>query len=322
MSLNDDDRLRLLSDAEREAMEDDGDEYDPDADNAAALAALGRGALDAAEEDDDGDDADKGKPEPGTPTDPTAPTDAPAAAAAAAGTAGAATDPTSPTEPTQPTEPAAPAAQRGQQAAGYRVDLPADFDDQLKANRSAMTAARAKFNEGDLDQSELDAELERLQDERDQLRDLSTRAKISAEMRQQSEQEAWASTINGFMDDAANIVDYRKDLAKQNDLDAMVRALAATPGNENKPMRWFLEEGHKRVVALHGIATTKKPADTRRRPDPSGVVQNLADVPGGAGEADPVSDEFAELDKLEGLAYERALAAMSEEKRDRYNRLG
>jgi hypothetical protein len=35
-----------------------------------------------------------------------------------------------------------------------------------------------------------------------------------------------------------------------------------------------------------------------------------------------VSDEFAELDKLTGLDYERALAGMSEEKRDRYNRLG
>lgn len=52
------------------------------------------------------------------------------------------------------------------------------------------------------------------------------------------------------------------------------------------------------------------------------MLTNLADVPGGAGEADPVSDEFAELDKLTGLDYERALAGMSEEKRDRYNRLG
>ncbi len=41
--------------------------------------------------------------------------------------------------------------------------------------------------------------------------------------------------------------------------------------------------------------------------------------PGSAGDADPVS---AELAKLEGQAYERALAAMSEEKRDRHNCLG
>ncbi|SOE36338.1 hypothetical protein [Delftia acidovorans] len=55
MSLNDD-NLRLLSDAEREAMEDD-DKYDPDTDNAAALAALGRFPLDAEVEEESNDDA-------------------------------------------------------------------------------------------------------------------------------------------------------------------------------------------------------------------------------------------------------------------------
>ncbi|GAA6119564.1 hypothetical protein Acidovoranil_16670 [Acidovorax sp. FG27] len=63
------------------------------------------------------------------------------------------------------------------------------------------------------------------------------------------------------------IVDYTKDTAKQADLDAFVRALAAAPGNESKPSRWFLEEAHKRVVALHVIPTTKAaPADVKRNP--------------------------------------------------------
>lgn len=136
----------------------------------------------------------------------------------------------------------------------------------MKANKDAVAAARAKFNEGELEQAELDAELDRLQDERDQLRDMKTRATVSAEMQQQSTHQAWTATINGFFEEAAKsaelgIVDYRKDAAKQADLDAMVRALGAAPGNEHKSMRWFLEKGHRRVVALHGIATTKKPAD-------------------------------------------------------------
>lgn len=195
----------------------------------------------------------------------------------------------------------------------------------MKANKDAVAAARAKFNEGELEQAELDAELDRLQDERDQLRDMKTRATVSAEMQQQSTHQAWTATINSFFEEAAKsaelgIVDYRQDKAKQADLDAMVRALGAAPGNENKPMRWFLEEGHRRVVALHGIATTKKPADVRRKPDASAVVTNLADVPGGAGDADPVSDEFAELDKLTGLDYERALGRLSEDKRAQYLR--
>ncbi len=323
MSLNDD-HLRLLSDAEREAMEADDNDYDPEEDNAAALAALGRGPLDAGEEeeggDDDAGDTGKGKSEPSTPTEPTA---APAAASAADPAAA----PAEPTDATQPTDAPAPNPQTAQQPSGYRAELPADYDAQVKANKDAVAAARAKFNEGELEQAELDAELDRLQDERDQLRDMKTRATVSAEMQQQSTHQAWTATINGFFEEAAQsaelgIVDYRKDAAKQADLDAMVRALGAAPGNEHKPMRWFLEEGHRRVVALHGIATTKKPADVQRKPDASAVVTNLADVPGGAGDADPVSDEFAELDKLTGLDYERALAGMSEEKRERYNRLG
>ena len=317
MSLNDD-HLRLLSDAERAAMEDDGDKYDPDADNAAALAALGRGALDAEHEGDDNqDDAGKGKAEPNTPTDPTD-----TAATSAAAPAG---DPAEPTDATQPTDAPAPNPQAAPQAGGYRAELPADYDAQVKANKDAVAAARAKFNEGELEQAELDAELDRLQDERDQLRDMKTRATVSAEMQQQSTHQAWTATINGFFEEVAKsaelgIVDYRKDAAKQADLDAMVRALGAAPGNEHKPMRWFLEEGHRRVVALHGIATTKKTADVRRKPDASAVVTNLADVPGGAGDADPVSDEFAELDKLTGLDYERALGRLSEDKRAQYLR--
>ena len=316
MSHNTDDHLRLLSDAEREAMQADDDGYDPEEDNAAALAALGRGPLDAQEEeedDDDAADAGKGKPEPSTATDPTDTTAAPAAA------------PAEPTDATQPTEAPAPNPQTEQQPSGYRAELPADYDDQVKANKDAVAAARAKFNEGELEQAELDAELDRLQDERDQLRDMKTRATVSAEMQQQSSHQAWTATINSFLEEAAKsaelgIVDYRQDKAKQADLDAMVRALGAAPGNENKPMRWFLEEGHRRVVALHGIATTKKPADVRRKPDASAVVTNLADVPGGAGDADPVSDEFAELDKLTGLDYERALGRLSEDKRAQYLR--
>lgn len=318
MSLNDD-HLRLLSDAEREAMEADGNDYDPEEDNAAALAALGRGPLQAKEEEEgDGSDAGKSKPEPTEPTEITAaPAAVPAAAPAAA--------PAEPTDATQPTDAPAPNPQAAPQASGYRAELPADYDAQVKANKDAVAAARAKFNEGELEQAELDAELDRLQDERDTLRDMKTRATVSAEMQQQSTHQAWTATIHGFFEEAAQsaelgIVDYRTDAAKQADLDAMVRALGAAPGNEHKPMRWFLEEGHRRVVALHGIATTKKPADVRRKPDASAVVTNLADVPGGAGDADPVSDEFAELDKLTGLDYERALGRLSEDKRAQYLR--
>lgn len=315
MSTTDEDRQRLLSPEELAAMADD--DYNADEDNQAALAEIGRGSVD--DEGEAGEDAGPGTADlaaAGSSAAP-APAPAPAPTPAAAPAADAATG-----EEGAEGKPApAPAPQPG-----YTVDLPKDYDDQVKANRAALAEVRRKFDDGELDATERDAQLDKLQDERDELRDIKTRATVSAEMSQQNAQAAWVNTINAFVADVAvkpelGIVDYTKDTAKQADLDAFVRALAAAPGNESKPSRWFLEEAHKRVVALHSIPTTKTaPVDVKRKPNASSVVQNLADVPGGAGDADPVSNEFAELDKLDGLAYERAVAALSPEKRDRYLR--
>lgn len=302
MNTSDDDRQRLLSPEELAAMADD--DYDADEDNAAALAEIGRGAMDDAEDEAPAGEVADAKADPLD--------DGAGAAAAKVGDESGAAPESSP-EP-------APASR---QPAGYSVELPKDFDDQLKANKTAAGELRTQFNDGELDQSEYDAALDGLQDKREEMLELRARARISAEMRQQSEQDVWVNTINAFVADAGSkpelgIVDYSKDADKQADLDAFVKALASAKGNENKPMRWFLEEAHKRVVALHGVPTTKKAADPKRRPDVSGVVQSLADVPGGAGDADPTGSEFAELDKLTGPAYERALSAMPQEKRDRY----
>ena len=221
-------------------------------------------------------------------------------------------------------ETTAPAPAPAAAQSAYKSELPADYDDQLKANRTARTDLRKKLNDGEIDADEFDAKLTELEDQRDELSRQKTRAEIAAEMQAQAQQNEWSNTINSFIGDAASkpelgIVDYRKDLEKQADLDTFVKALAAVPANVDKPSRWFLEEAHKRVVALHGIPTSKKPADNgKRKADASEVVTNLADVPGGAGDADPVSDRFAELDKLTGPDYERALAKLTAEERHQY----
>ncbi|MDX4954023.1 hypothetical protein [Delftia acidovorans] len=305
---NQDDQLRLLSEAERATLQED--DYDPSEDNAAALAALGRGSLDGSPEGEpmgqaDGRDSD----------------DAPASTLKAGAEASTSHSP----ETDHNAERHGAGGSSKPLPSGYRVDLPLDYQDQVWANKSAMAEVRRRFNDGDLDHSEMEAELDRLQDERDQLRDVKTRATVSAEMRQQSEMDAWTHSIHTFLDDAAKMpelgrVNYHADLEKQADLDAFVKALGAAPANQHRPFRWFLEEAHRRVLALHGIPTTKKPVDMRRRADPSDIVTNLADVPGGAGDADPAGDEFAELDKLTGLDYERALGRLSEEKRAQFLR--
>lgn len=310
MSTSEEERSRILSPEEIAAM--DGDEYNPDEDNAAALAEIGRGSV--GDEDASESDLAEAADEDETAAEPA---EAPATEAEDEPEAEA-------TPEAGPELLDAPLDTPALTADGYKVDLPADFDDKLKANKVARADLRKRFNDGQMDQAEYDAGIDDLDDRREELARLKTRAEIAAEMRQQSEQSAWFNTINAFFGDAAvnpelGIVDYRRDVAKQADLDAFVKALGATPGNENKPMRWYLEEGHRRVVALHSVPLTKKaPVDVRRKPDASAVVTNLADVPGGAGDADPSSSEFAEIDKLNGMEFERALASMSPDKRERY----
>jgi len=308
MSVSDEDRLRILSPEEQAAMA--GDDYDPEADNAAALAEIGRGGMDAdgGAEDDPADSPAAVAPQPDAGGEPA---DCEASVPPAAAGDG------------QPTGTASAAPQA---TAIYSAELPADYEDQLAVNKAAMAELRRKLGDGELDQAEYESRMDVLQDTRDDLRDLKTRATMAAEMRQQSEQAAWRSAIGTFVGDAAKtpemgIVDYARDKAKQADLDTFVKALAHAPENADKPYRWFLVEAHKRVVALHGIPTARKPSEPERRPDASAVVQNLADVPGGAGDADPVANEFAEIDKLTGLDYERALRAMPADKRDRYLRM-
>ncbi|GAB2712650.1 hypothetical protein [Comamonas sediminis] len=331
------DRNRLLSAEELEALEDD--DYDADADNAAALAALGQGPLDGDDNDDDNDndddqndddkagtdkpddggeagkldggkqpEADK-KPEGGESEKKPDPTDKPDEDQGAAG------------------KDAGTPAAKGK--GGYSVTVPDDLDTQLADNRKAMHALRRSLNDGDIDADEYEAKLDELEDKRDSLRDLKNRASIAEEMRQQSQADAWLDAINTFVAHAAKspelgIIDYTKDTAKQAEFDTFLRAIAAQPGNENRASRWLLEEAHKRMVVLHSIPTTAaKPGAVNRKPDTSKVVNTLADVPGGAGDADPISNEFAELDKLEGLDYERALSELktrSPEKHARYLR--
>ena len=316
MSYSDEERNRLLSAEEIAALADD--DYDADEDNAAALAELGRGDLDADDEDGEDDEPEAGekKPEPDEP-DP----DAEAAKPEASQDDAKPEDDPAKIDAIAPTPAPSPAASQP----AFKAEVPADYDEQLKANRANRAKLRQQLNDGTIDDGEYEKQLDDLEDARDTLSTQKIQAEIAAKMQAQADQNAWVQTIESFMNDAANkpelgIVDYRKDEAKQNDLDTFVKALGANPANTDKPAIWFLQEGHKRVVALHGIAATKTaPAvQAARKPDASKVVTNLAEVPGGAGDVDPTGTEFAEIDKLTGAAYERALSAMPPEKRERY----
>ena len=288
-----------LSDEDRDLLQsvagdgDDGDDDDEDDDEHA---------------DEDGDDDESGA----TDDDQDGDADPATVAAADAGSASA-----------QP-----PASARQSPASYEAAGLPADFQEQISATHDAQRDLLQRFQDGELEVSEYAAELSKITEQRDALVAARIKAEISQEMVEQASAREWQQAVNRFIDLVAkdDQVDYRADAARAKDLDAFVKLLANDPENAQQSSEWFLQEAHKLVNARRGgtVTATKddpRPRPAPRKPDLKAVPKTLAHVPGSDGPGD-VSDEFGNVDALEGLDLESAIARMTPAQRDKYARAG
>lgn len=212
----------------------------------------------------------------------------------------------------------------------FAFKLPDDFDAQVNANKQALADLRKQRDDGDIDMAEYDAQAEKLLEQRDDLRRMRDKADIAAEAQKTADQQRVDRAVkDAFRAALADGVDYRNDKSKAADLDGFVRALAGNPEHDDKSLKWFFAEAHRRVLALHGITAGKpaakptekaaeKPTKGPRHPDLSAVPKTLAGVPGSDGPGDLDGDEFSELDKLEGEAYDEAYAKLSKAQQERY----
>jgi hypothetical protein len=273
---------------------------------------------DPAEADDDGDD---GAAEDAPPVDGAAAAAEPAAAPAAA--------------PAQAAEAPAPAA--APQTApppAYQFDLPADHAERTEANKVAQLALYDRYKDGEMSVEELQAEQRKLDDERDDLRSLQVRADVAADMQRQSADAVRQAAVNSLFERTASVIDYRKDEAAMQQLDRAVKLLAADQANENQPLQWFLDEGHRMVAALRGVASAPAAgsaaapapaaaiaaAAAARKPDvAAAAAASVAHVPGGGGPGD-VGSEFDDIMSLDGEAFEDAIAAMARSNPSRFAR--
>lgn len=313
------DMLATLTPEERAAIADDT----PSAEELAAMQRIAAGAHDDGEDDDDDDGTGTG-------------TGAAASASAAPVEGNGAADASAAATETPASAAAAQAddgaAATSTAAQAYEAKLPSDYDDQVQALATEEADLKAKFNGGDIDFEEFEVQRGELLSRREALTVARTKAEISEEMTQQSAQAQWQNTINRSMSEFAKPenggIDYRKDAAKQADLDQFVRVLANRAENADKPMDWFLTEAHKRVKALHGLATAApkvdpaeaiKAANAARRPPVGSAPATLAQVPGGDGPGD-VAGEFADIDALDGEALEAAIAKLSPTQREKWVR--
>lgn len=226
-------------------------------------------------------------------------------------------------------EESAPAAPQ-QTAPKFKADLPEDFEARSEAAKTKGAELAQQFRNGDITFDEYDAQRVALDAEREALQTAKLKADLYADMNQQTAAQQWQAEIAKFTADVktGDGIDYQADKERGEDLDMFVKALASKPENEDKSMRWFLDEAHKRVLAIHGkpaAAAAAAPAGKQaatppaRKPDTSAAPKTLADVPAAGGD-EPVDTggEFAHLDALSGEALESAIEKMSPAQRERY----
>lgn len=262
--------LETLTEEERAAITG-GDPYDVE-----ALKALAEDSGDEGEDDDDEGDDESTNDAP-----PTVP----------------------PADEAQAVEPAT------KTRVAYDYKLPDDYTAKVEALREQEDALAQQFKSGDLDFDAYRAEARKIDQEREALTDMRVKAAISEELNQQTGEAEWFAALRVFNSTTAKAdgIDYAKDMDKQADFDLFLKSLAEKPENASKDMQWYITEAHKRVKALHGVVAPTKPAKQTRQPNLEGLPKTLVDVPGADGPGD-VSDEFAGLDSLDGLAFEDALA--------------
>jgi hypothetical protein len=195
-----------------------------------------------------------------------------------------------------------------------------NFDERMTALNATKAEAFKKMMDGEISAEEY-ADVERKYlDERDALRSAQERHITSKQMQEQTAQQRWQWEVENFKKHALKNdgVDYVKDDKMNNALDRWVKVLANDPENANQPGEWFLQEAHKHVKQQYGLGKQEQKPDPKpRTPDLKNIPPTLGRLPS-ADEGDAGKNEFAHLDKLDGMDLEKALAKMPKEQQDRW----
>jgi len=204
----------------------------------------------------------------------------------------------------------------------YQVNLPDDFADQAKAVDDEFKSLAREFKEGDIEFDAYESRIVELNQRRDALTQARVTADVFAQLNAQNSQQERAWTADQFAAKVKSEIDYQSDPEKVADFAAFAQKIESNPANANKPFEWVLQEAHKRVKVLYDIpvaAPTQKTLQEVKasRKPPASVPQTLANVPGADGPGD-VSGEFVDLDGMDGMDYETAIAKMTPAQRERY----
>jgi hypothetical protein len=202
----------------------------------------------------------------------------------------------------------------------YQVDPVENFDARMAEFGTQKTDLRAKFKDGDLDIDAYEEAKDAITIQETALREQKFKADISAEQIEQAGKARWEWEQDRFFKDASNAM--YKDKYVLAAFDAAVRDLGGDPKNADWDGAKFLSEADKLVRSRFGVKEQikideKLPA-AQRKPDLSVVPKTLSSLPAAEIASTGEVDEFAHIDRLSGLAYEKAVAKLSDAERERF----
>jgi len=308
MGMKDED-LAGLSDEEIAALEDDDDESE-------ILKNIAGDDGDNEDDDlssDDSEDDDPADDDAGDGTDAGANDDQAAAGAV---------DDADPDKAAAPAAEAAPVITEEFQPE-FKAAVPDDIAAKLTDIDDRTKALMTKFKDGDIELPDFMEQKAELDNEKLQLSIAARQAEWAQQQNTDSREQRWKwEQERFFSQDKASIYKDDKDPIALAALNATVKQLASDPANNRRPPGWFLEEADRRVRERFNLGgATKAAPDTPKKPasepDLSKVPKTLANLPA-ADISETGSDEFAYLEKLDGIELEQALRKLTPEQEARY----
>lgn len=200
--------------------------------------------------------------------------------------------------------------------AQYQAPAVPDYAERMAQLAQAQQELAKSYEDGDFDLPEYQVKLRALSEAEWGLREAQLKATLAEEQRGQALAQRWQWEQEHFFAQGANRA-YREDPMIGQAFSTAVQVLAADAGNDNKPMSWFLEEADRMTrqrFVVSATAPSKAPRSTRTRP---AVPPTLGHLPA-AQAPETGGDEFGYLDKLSGMALERALSKLSQADEQRW----
>lgn len=289
MGIENEEDLAGLSDEERAALEDDDDESE----------IISKIAGDGADDDEEGG-GDNGE------------ADDSAAGGNDGSDAGAGADEESADGADAGADDQAPVVAQEEFRPEFKADRPEGIAEKLAWLETQTADLLAKFKDGEIDMPDFMAQKEAIDEQKLNLKMADEQAKWSEKQNVEIEQQFNARITKQFFDRPA--AKLYEDEIMYSVLDRTVAALRAK--DPAKGYEWALTEADRQVRQRFKLASEPPPPKTRE-PDLSKVPKTLAQLPA-AEMAETGNEEFAYLDKLEGIALEQALRKLTPEQEARY----